>query len=81
MEHTESLILMRRHLGNWSSGPAVSMRSELLVAHKKLPAAGSVCCARVGCEKNFYKLLKPQHPSVYALYVCVCIYKTFLYSS
>ena len=35
-EHTESLFLLRRHLGNWPHGPAVSMRSELLVAHEKL---------------------------------------------
>jgi len=35
-EHTESIFLLRRHLGNWPRGPAVSMRSELLVAHKKL---------------------------------------------
>ena len=34
-EHTESLFLLRRHLGNWPRGPAVSMRSELLVAHEK----------------------------------------------
>jgi len=36
MQHTESLFLLRRHLGNWPRGPAVSMRSELLVAHEKL---------------------------------------------
>ena len=35
-ELTESLFLLRRHLGNWPRGPAVSMRSELLVAHEKL---------------------------------------------
>jgi len=35
-EHTESLFLLRRHLGNWLRGPAVSMRNELLVAHEKL---------------------------------------------
>ena len=35
-EHTESLFLLRRHLGNWPRGPAVSMKSELLVAHEKL---------------------------------------------
>ena len=34
-EHTESLFLLRRHLGSWSRGPAVSMRSELLVEHEK----------------------------------------------
>ena len=33
---TESLFLLRRHLENWPPGPAVSMRSELLVAHEKL---------------------------------------------
>ena len=35
-EHTESLFLLRRHLGNWPRGPALSMKSELLVAHEKL---------------------------------------------
>ena len=35
-EHTESLFLLRRHLGNWPRGAAVSMRNELLVAHEKL---------------------------------------------
>jgi hypothetical protein len=35
-EHTESLFLLRRHLGNRPRGPAVSMRSELLVAREKL---------------------------------------------
>ena len=35
-EHTQSLFLLRRHLGNCPRGPAVSMRSELLVAHEKL---------------------------------------------
>jgi len=33
--HTESLFLLQRHLANWPRGPAVSMRSELLVAHEK----------------------------------------------
>jgi hypothetical protein len=35
-EHIESLLLLRRHLGNWSRAPVVSMRSELLVAHEEL---------------------------------------------
>ena len=35
-EHTESLFLLRRHLGNWPRGHAGSMRSELLVARAKL---------------------------------------------
>jgi len=35
-EHTESIFLLRRHLGNWPRGSAASMRSELLVAHEKL---------------------------------------------
>ena len=35
-EHTESIFLLRRHLGNWPRDRAVSMRSEMLVAHEKL---------------------------------------------
>ena len=35
-EHTESLFLLRRHLGNWPRDPSVSIRRELLVAHEKL---------------------------------------------
>jgi len=35
-EHTESLFLLRCHLGNWPRGPSVSMSSELLVAREKL---------------------------------------------
>jgi hypothetical protein len=33
--HRYSLLLLRRHLGNWSLGAAASMRSELLVAPEK----------------------------------------------
>jgi hypothetical protein len=36
MEHTESLLLLWRHLGSWPCGPTVSMRSKLLVAHEKV---------------------------------------------
>jgi len=32
----EGGCLLLQHLGNWPRGPAVSMRSELLVAHEKL---------------------------------------------
>jgi hypothetical protein len=32
----KAFFLLRRHFGNWSRGSAVSMRSELLVAHEKL---------------------------------------------
>jgi hypothetical protein len=35
-EHTESLLLLQRHLLNWPRGHAVSLRSEQLVAHEKL---------------------------------------------
>jgi hypothetical protein len=35
-EHTENLLLLRRHFGTWSLGPAVSTRNELLVANEKL---------------------------------------------
>ena len=55
-EHTESLFLLRRHLGNWPRGPAVSMRGELLVAHEKLGQLlllTLLSCARVRREINF----------------------------
>jgi hypothetical protein len=34
-EHSESLLLLRRHLGSWSRGHAVSIRSGLLIAQGK----------------------------------------------
>jgi len=46
----KAFFLLRRHLGNWPRGPAISMRSELLVTHEKLgiiPATEGVGCARV----------------------------------
>jgi len=56
-EHTESLFLLRRHLGNWPRGPSLSTRSELLVAHEKLGQLPLrtvyVLCARVRWEINF----------------------------
>jgi hypothetical protein len=54
--HTESLFLLRRHLGNWPRGPAVSKRSELLVANEKLKivsAADGVRFTRVRSEIDF----------------------------
>jgi hypothetical protein len=30
-DHTESFLLLRRHFGNWSFGPELSIISELLV--------------------------------------------------
>jgi hypothetical protein len=50
-EHAEgNLLLLRRHLENWSRGPAISMRSELLVVHEK---CGQLCCVRVGWKIKF----------------------------
>jgi hypothetical protein len=60
-EHTESLFLLRCYNGNWSRGPAVSMRSELLVAHEKLgqfSVAGGVHCVRDRWERNFLLTFK-----------------------
>jgi hypothetical protein len=53
-EHLQSLLLLRRHLGNWSYGPAVSMRSKLLVVHETwtVLSADNVCCARIRGEIN-----------------------------
>ena len=54
--HIESLFLLRRHLGNWPRGPAVSTRTELLVAHEKLgqfPLLTVYVVPRVRREINF----------------------------
>jgi len=61
-EHTESLYLLRRHLGNWPHGPAVSMRSERSKHEKRtagsawetrtVAAADGVHCPRVRWEIN-----------------------------
>jgi hypothetical protein len=49
-EHKESLFLLRRHLRNWTRGPAVSMGSELCSAQETwtVRAAEGVSFARVG---------------------------------
>ena len=49
-EHTETLFLLRRHLGNWPRGPAVSMRSELLVAHENLDSCRCWRCTLCQCK-------------------------------
>jgi hypothetical protein len=73
-EHTESLFLLRRHLGNWPCGAAVSMRSQLLVAHEKpeqLPLL-TVYVVPVKGEKYIScLLLKLHHSFVYTLYLFV----------
>jgi hypothetical protein len=49
-EHTESLFLLWRHLGNWAGGPAVSMKSELLVTHAKLGQLRLRACTFCPCK-------------------------------
>jgi hypothetical protein len=77
-EHTGSLFLLRRHLGNWPRGLAVSIRSELPVAHKKLGQLLllllllllTVYILPVQDEKWIScQLLKPHHPFVNTLYI------------
>ena len=63
----ESLFLLRRHLGNWPRGPAVSMRSELVVAD-------GVRCARVRWEINFLLTFETVHSFVYTLYIVIQSY-------
>jgi hypothetical protein len=67
-EHTEILLLLRRHLENWSRGPAVSMRGELLDAQEKLGMFSlvTVCCAWIGWEIISLKTSKT------APFFCVC---------
>ena len=59
-EHTESLFLLRRYLGNWPRSPTVSMRNEMLVTLLiwTVAAADGVSCARVRWEINFLLTLE-----------------------
>jgi hypothetical protein len=69
-KHTERLLLLRRHLWNWYRGPAVSKRSELLVAWETwtVSAAVSISCARLVWEIHVLSILKLHHSFVYVLY-------------
>jgi hypothetical protein len=66
----ESLLLLRHHLGNWFRGPAVSKRSELLVAHENL--GSSRCCQYTVCpcrvRNKFLVTFETALYFVYALY-------------
>jgi hypothetical protein len=57
-ENTESLLLLRRHLGNWSHDPTLSKRDELLVAHEKLGQVLLLAVSHMPVygekERNFY---------------------------
>jgi hypothetical protein len=48
-KHTDSLLLLRRHLGKWSRGTSVSMRYELLVSYKKSDSIRSLKCVLWQC--------------------------------
>ena len=55
-EHTESLFLLRRHLGNWPRSPAVSTSERTAGSAWEtwtVSAAKGVRCARVRWEINF----------------------------
>jgi hypothetical protein len=57
-ENKESCLLLRRHLGNCSRSPAVSMTSELLIAREK---SGQFPLPVQGRSQFCYRLLKPHH--------------------
>jgi hypothetical protein len=62
-----SLLLMRHYLGNWSCGPALSMRSERSTWETwTVPAADRVCCACVGWEIKYLITFET------APFFCVC---------
>ena len=67
-EHTESVFLLRRHLRNWPRGPAVSMRSELLVAHEKLILLCIPCTPNKHCWMFIWNQLLIQKKNIF----CFC---------
>ena len=52
-EHTESLFLLRRHLGNWSCSKHEKQTAGSAQETWTVAAADGVCCARVRWEINF----------------------------
>jgi hypothetical protein len=53
MEHTETLLLLRRHLANWSRSKQEKRTAGSAPETWTVPAVDSVCCALVGYEINF----------------------------
>jgi hypothetical protein len=52
-EHTESLLLLWRHLGNWSRSKHEKRTAGSACKLGTISTAGSVCCACVWWEINF----------------------------
>jgi hypothetical protein len=58
MEHTKSLILLRHHLGNWPRSKHEKQTDGSEWETWTVPAADSVCCARVGWKINLLLTFK-----------------------
>jgi hypothetical protein len=67
-KHTESLLLLWRQLGNWSHGPAVSMRCKLLISREKFGQFPLMTVTLYPCRgrNKFSIILKSHHSFVYA---------------
>jgi len=68
MEHTESLPLLRRHL---ETGPAVSTRSELLVAHAERGQLPLLTVYVVSCKMRNKLLVNFRNRTILLCIPCI----------
>ena len=72
-EHTESLFLLRRHLGNWPRSKHEKRTAGSAWETWTVAAADGVCCARVRWEINLLLTFKSAPLFVYTLYTFVYV--------
>ena len=68
-EHTESLFLLRRHLGNWPRSKHMKRTAGSAWETWTVAATDGVRCARVRWEINFLLTFEPHNSFVYTLYI------------
>ena len=74
-EHTESLYLLRRHLGNWPRSKHEKRTAGSAWETWTVAAADAVRCARVRWEINFLLTFETApFFCVYPVYMCMCVY-------
>ena len=80
-EHTESLFLLRRHLGNWPHSKHEKRTAGSAWETWTVAAADCVRCARVRREINFLLTFETAPLFVYTLCMYIYIYIFFIHFS
>jgi hypothetical protein len=75
--HKESLLLLRRHLGNWSNGPVVSITRELLWRMRDLDSPRCWQCKLCSCRVRNRFLMIFLNRAILLCMPCICRWKMF----